>query len=148
MTVNQVSLFLENKPGHLNAICRILSDAAINIITLSMADTEQFGILRLIINEWDDAKTVLEGAGFAVTVTPVIAVEVEDRPGGMVAILDILAKDEINIEYMHVLTFRRRNSNVLIFRFDNPTKAVNALLVAGKTMLNHEDLFVGMNAGA
>lgn len=145
MTINQISLFLENKPGHLNAICSTLSNAAINIITLSMADTEQFGILRLIIHEWDDAKTVLEGAGFAVTVTPVVATEVEDRPGGMAAILDILENDKLNIEYMYALTFRRGNSAILIFRFDDTIKAVNTLKAAGKTVLSHEDLFIAMD---
>ncbi len=146
MTINQLSLFLENKPGHLNAICGTLSDAAINIVTLSMADTEQFGILRLIIREWEDAKTVLEGAGFAVNITPVVATEVEDRPGGMAAILDILEKGGINIEYMYAFTRRRGNSAVLIFRFDDPAKAVSVLQAAGKKVLGQAELFTGMDA--
>lgn len=146
MTINQLSLFLENKPGHLNAICSALSDADINIVTLSMADTDQFGILRLIIREWDDARTVLEGAGFAVNVTKVVATEVEDRPGGMASILAILEKGGINIEYMYAFTGRRGNSAVLIFRFDDTAKAIAVLQGAGRNVLGQVELFKTMNA--
>lgn len=141
MTIHQLSLFLENKPGHLNAICRTLSDAGINIVTLSMADTDQFGILRLIIREWEDAKIALEAAGFAVNVTAVIATEVEDRPGGMAAILAILEGGGINIEYMYAFTCRRGNRAILIFRFDDPCKAVTVLEAAGKRAISESELF-------
>ena len=66
MKIQQISLFLENKPGHLNAICRTLAEAGINIVTLSLADTQQFGIVRLIVEEWQKAKEVLEAAGYVV----------------------------------------------------------------------------------
>ncbi|MCX7591815.1 MAG: ACT domain-containing protein, partial [Kiritimatiellae bacterium] len=98
MKIKQLSLFLENKPGHLSAICRTLARANINISTLSLADTEQFGILRLIVQDWQRAQKVLEDAGFVVNVTDVVAMVVDDRPGGMAEILEILEKARTNIE--------------------------------------------------
>ncbi len=146
MTINQLSLFLENKPGHLNTICATLADAGINIVTLSMADTDQFGILRLVVREWEDAKTVLEGNGFAVNVTPVVATEVEDRPGGMADILAILEKGQINIEYMYAFTCRRGNRAVLIFRFDDSARAIAVLQEAGCNVIGQVELFKGMDS--
>ena len=141
MKIQQLSLFLENKPGHLRAICRTLADAGINIVTLSLADTQQFGILRLIIGEWQRAKQVLEGKGFVVAVNEVVATEVEDRPGGMAEILDVIQTAGVNIEYMYAFTFRRGNRAVLIFRFDNPDKAVAELQAKGKNVLDSVELF-------
>ena len=82
MTIKQISLFMENKPGRLAAACKILRDAKINIVTLSLADTQQFGIVRLIVEDWERAKDALEKAHFAVNVHDVIAASVRDDPGG------------------------------------------------------------------
>ncbi len=90
MTIKQISLFLENKPGHLGAICRTLADARINIVTLSLADTQQFGIVRLIVEEWERAQQVLEQAGYIVNVRDVVAATVRDEPGGMAVLLDTI----------------------------------------------------------
>jgi hypothetical protein len=139
--IQQLSLFLENKPGHLRAICRTLSDAGINIVTLSLADTQQFGILRLIIDDWRRAKKVLEDAGFVVAVNEVVATEVDDRPGGMAEILDAIQSAGVNIEYMYAFTFRRGNKAILVFRFDNPDKAVAELQAKGKKVLDGVELF-------
>ena len=144
MMIQQLSLFLENKPGHLNAICRTLSDAGINIVTLSMADTDQFGILRLIIREWEDARIALEAAGFAVNVTPVVAIEVEDRPGGMASILEVIEKGGVNIEYMYAFACRRGNRAVLVFRFDDTARAIGVLQAAGRNVIGQVDLFRDM----
>lgn len=141
MKIQQLSLFLENKPGHLRAICRTLSDAGINIVTLSLADTQQFGILRLIIDDWRRAKKVLEDAGFVVAVNEVVATEVDDRPGGMAEILDAIQSAGVNIEYMYAFTFRRGNKAILVFRFDNPDKAVAELQAKGKKVLDGVELF-------
>ena len=84
MRIPQLSVFLENKPGHMIVPCRLLSDAGINVVTLSLADSSQFGILRLIVREWQRAREVLEAAGWVVAVTEVLAIEVVDRPGGLV----------------------------------------------------------------
>jgi len=141
MKIQQLSLFLENKPGHLSAICRTLARANINIATLSLADTQQFGILRLIIRDWQKAKDVLEQAGFVVNVTEVVATEVEDRPGGMAEILEIIEQSHTNIEYMYAFTFRKGNRAILVFRFDDPDAAIRLLQARGKNVLGSVALY-------
>lgn len=140
-TIHQISLFLENKPGHLNAICRALSDSDINIVTLSLADTQQFGIVRLIVKEWEKAKQVLEKAGHIVNVREVVAVAVPDKPGGMGLTLDIISAAGVNIEYMYAFTMRCNAEAVLIFRFDDCSRAIEALAKAGRKVLDSETLF-------
>ena len=141
MKIQQISLFLENKPGHLNAICRTLADAQINILTLSLADTQQFGIVRLIVNEWERAKTILEKAGYVVNLREVVAVTVSDRPGGMAELLDVIGKSGVNIEYMYAFTSHHGQEAVLVFRFDDPDKAVAALTAAGRSPIDVVSLF-------
>lgn len=141
MKIKQLSLFLENKPGHLGAICKTLADADLNIVTLSLADTQQFGILRLIIQDWESAKRVLEQAGFVVNITDVVATEVDDRPGGMAEMLDIVGAANINIEYMYAFTFRHDGRAVLVFRFDDPDGAIKALTENERGVLDDVALF-------
>jgi hypothetical protein len=141
MKIKQISLFLENKPGHLNAICRTLSDAKLNIVTLSLADTQQFGIVRLIVEDWQRAKDVLEQAGYVVNVREVVAAAVADRPGGMAEILDVIGRAGVNIEYMYAFTFRHGEEAVLVFRFDNPDRAIDALKAAKRDVLDSVTLF-------
>ncbi|HRR34389.1 MAG TPA: ACT domain-containing protein [Kiritimatiellia bacterium] len=141
MKINQISLFLENKPGHLNAICRTLAEAQINIVTLSLADTQQFGIVRLIVEEWQKAKAVLEQAGYVVNVREVVAAAVPDKPGGMAEILDVVGRAGVNIEYMYAFAFRHGAEAVLVFRFDNPDRAIEALKKAGHDVLDAVTLF-------
>ncbi len=141
MTIKQISLFLENKPGHLSAICRTLAEAKINIVTLSLADTQQFGIVRLIVEEWERARRTLEQAGFVVNVRDVVAAAVADKPGGMAALLDVIEAARVNIEYMYAFAFRRGREAVLVFRFDQPEQAVAALKAAGHNVLGGVELF-------
>ena len=141
MKIQQISLFLENKPGHLNAICRTLAEAQINIVTLSLADTQQFGIVRLIVEEWQKAKDVLEKASYVVNVREVVAAAVADLPGGMAEILDIIGKAGVNIEYMYAFAFRHGSEAVLVFRFDYPDRAIAALKAAGRDVLDAVTLF-------
>ena len=141
MKIQQISLFLENKPGHLSAICRTLAKANINIATLSLADTQQFGILRLVIGEWKKAVKVLEEAGFVVHVNEVVATEVDDRPGGVAEVLEILEAGKINIEYMYAFTFKRGNRAVLVFRFDDPDAAVKLLQQHNRNVLGSVELY-------
>jgi hypothetical protein len=133
--INQLSVFLENKPGRISEPCKLLAKAGINIVTLSLADTQQFGILRLILPEWRKARSVLEEAGCVVNVTEVVATEVEDRPGGLAEVLEIIEKAGINIEYMYAFTFRRQDKAVLVFRFDDPEGALKALQSKGVSIL-------------
>ena len=141
--IHQLSLFLENKPGHLSAICRTLADARINMLTLTLADTQQFGILRVIVQEWERAQTVLEQAGFVVKVREVVALSVEDRPGGMAELVESLGGSGVNIEYMYAFTARRSGKAVLVFRFDNPDRAIEVLRAAGRDVLGPIELFEG-----
>ena len=131
MRIPQLSLFVENEPGHLTLPCKLLAEAEINIVTLSLADTQQFGILRLIVREWQRAIEVLEAAGLVVAVTEVLAIEVHDRPGGLVELLGIFEQAGINVEYTYAFTARLGNRAVLVFRFNDLDAAISALTRAG-----------------
>ena len=135
MKLKQLSVFLENKPGRLREACGILADNSINLITLSLADTEQFGILRLIVDDSDSAKKVLGEAGFVAKITDVIAVEVKDEPGGLRDILQVEADAGISVEYMYAFTIKSGENAVMIFRFDDMDKAIDALQAAGFNVL-------------
>ena len=141
MKINQLSVFLENKPGRLSAPCKALAKAGINILTLSLADTRQFGILRVIVKDWQKAKSVLEQAGCVVNVTEVIAIEVEDRPGGLAAVLDFIEKAGINLEYMYAFTFGRADKAAIVFRFENPESALKLLQEKGINVVGSVDLY-------
>ena len=131
MKIPQLSVFVENKPGRLIGPCRVLADAGFNIVTLSLADTQQFGVLRLIVRDWQRAEEVLKAAGFAVALTDVLAIEVPDRPGGLVSLLALFEQSGINVEYMYAFTAKLGNRAVLVFRFDNLDAAISALCRAG-----------------
>lgn len=139
--MTQLSLFLENKPGHLQAICRTLAAENINIVTLSVADTQSFGIVRLIVEDWRRAKEVLAAAGFLVNVRDVVAATVPDRPGGMQEVMQIIEAAGVNIEYMYAFAFHHHSEAVLVFRFDDAEKAIEALKSAGRTVLDEAELF-------
>ncbi|HTS17606.1 MAG TPA: ACT domain-containing protein [Verrucomicrobiae bacterium] len=141
MKIHQLSVFLENKPGQLRAACAEAARAGINIVTLSLADTEQFGILRLIIQDWQKAKKVFEKAGFVVKDTEVLAIEVADEPGGLLRILEIVDRAKLNIEYMYAFTERRGGKAALVFRFEDPDKAQLVLRADGVNVLRDLELF-------
>ena len=127
MKLKQLSLFLENQPGALSRPVRLLAKAKFNIVTLSIADANQFGILRLILRDWEKAKKLLEKAGFVVKVTDMVAVEVSDQPGGLAKILEVVEKAGLNVEFMYAFTEKRENKAILIFRFDDPENAIKIL---------------------
>ncbi|HOC69206.1 MAG TPA: ACT domain-containing protein [Candidatus Hydrogenedentes bacterium] len=141
MKIHQLSMFLENKPGRLSEPCRLLAKAGINILTLSVADTQQFGILRLIVRDWEQAKKVLEQSGCVVNVTEVVATEVEDKPGGLAEILGIIENAGLNIEYMYAFTFRSGDKAVIVFRFNNPDLAIQALQQKNINVINGVELY-------
>ncbi len=140
MQVEQISVFLENRAGRLAEVSAILAEAGVNIRALSLADTSDFGVLRLIVNNNEKAMETLKNAGFTVGKTNVLAVEVEDRPGGLHKILDVLFKSGINVEYMYAFVQQSGNNAVMIFRFDQTEKAMNELAenniktIDGKTL--------------
>jgi hypothetical protein len=140
MRVQQIAVFLENKSGRLAEITATLADNDINIRALSVADTADFGILRLIVNDVEKAKGVLKANGFTVGITNVIAVEVDDRSGGLARVLKSIEKADLNVEYMYAFVNKTGQNAVLIFRFDEMDKAIAALLQDGFTLLSGEQV--------
>ena len=140
MRIRQISIFLENKPGQLSTICRALADAGINIATLSLADTADFGIVRMIVDDHEKAKAVLTEKGHVLNVCEVIAVCVPDRPGGMAEVMQVLDAAGANIEYSYAFAFHKGEKAVLVFRFDDNARAENALKAAGYATLGEAEV--------
>jgi len=136
MRVEQIAVFLENKSGRLAEITRVLAETDINIRALAVADTVDFGILRLIVDKVDAAKKVLKDSGFTVGKTNVIAVEVPDQAGGLAAVLETVEAEKLNVEYMYAFVNKSGENAILIFRFDDMDKAIAALQKARFTLLN------------
>ena len=141
MRVEQISIFLENKSGRLADVARVLATAGVNIRALSLADTADFGILRLIVDQNDRAKQALKENGFTVGKTEVIAVEVPDRPGGLALILRALDSAKINVEYMYAFVQRSGDNAILIFRFDELDAAIRALTQVGIRVLKGHEVY-------
>jgi hypothetical protein len=131
MRIPQLSVTIANQPGHLIAPCRLLADAGINILTLSLADRQEVGILRIIVRDSHRACEVLQAAGHAVCVHDVLAIEVRDQPGGLVDLLKIFEDSGINVESMYAFTARLGDSAVMVFCFDDLDAAIFALARAG-----------------
>jgi methanogen extracellular protein (TIGR04279 family) len=127
MTVKQISIFLENKPGQLAGICRTLAEAGINITTLSLADTAEFGIVRMIADDHAKGCEVLSAAGFAVRETDVVTATVPNRPGGMAEITAKLDAAGADIEYSYAYALGEGDKAVLVFRFKDNAKGESAL---------------------
>jgi len=138
MKVEQISIFIENKSGRLAEVTQTLGEAGVNIRALSLADTSDFGILRLIVDKTDTAKEALKVKGFTVSKTEVVAVEVPDRPSGLFSILAILEKAGVNVEYMYAFVERCGGNAVIIFRFDNTETAIRVLLDSKINVLSGE----------
>ena len=140
MNVTQLSVFIENKPGHLQNVLKILSDANINIVTLTIAETSDFGILRMIVNDSEKAKKVLHDARITCSSTEVLAVELDDKPGSLFKAIDAFAKNSLNIEYMYAFTGKRGDRAVMIFRFDDIEAAKKALAQEGYQIVKSIDI--------
>jgi hypothetical protein len=141
MKIHQLSVFIENRPGHLIVPARLLAAAGINIVALSLAETQKYGILRLIVRDWQEAKEVLEEGGFRVLVTEVLAVQVDDRPGGLMRVLEPIVAAGLNVEYMYAFATRLGDQAVLIFRFQDPDAALQALEGSPVAFVGTVDLF-------
>ena len=141
MKVKQLSLFLENKRGALSRPVKLLAKGKFNILTLTLADTQQFGILRFVVRDWQKAKQLLEHNGFVVKVTDVVAIEVADRPGGLADILATVEKAGVNVEYMYGFTLSSEGKGLLALRFDDPDRAITALQKKGISPVRSVELF-------
>jgi hypothetical protein len=141
MKVEQIAIFLENRSGRLAEITGILAEKGINIRAMSLADTSDFGILRLIVNDTENARRVLKDKGFTVGTTDVVVVEVKDKPGGLANVLQIIKKADLNIEYMYAFTQKSGETGLIIFRFEKIDAAVDALVKAGVRLLSGEEVY-------
>ena len=140
MKVKQISIFLENKKGRLYEALKVLSEAGINIRALAIADTSDFGILRLIVNDPEKAKSALENTGFTVKITPVLAVEVDDRPGGLAEVLKYLYDADINVEYTYAFVEKSGEKAVVVLRTNNLDKTISVLKEKGVTLLSEGEV--------
>jgi hypothetical protein len=141
MLIRQLSLFLENRPGQLLVPCRLLGDAGIDILDLSLADTERFGILRLIVEDWQKARAVLEAAGQVVKVTELLALEVPDQPGGLAKVLAVFEQAGLAVEYLYGFTVRARGqSATLLARVEEPEAAARKLEAHGVRLVPAAEL--------
>ncbi len=141
MKVRQISIFLENKSGRLAQVTGVLGENGINIRALSIADTTDFGILRLIVNNPDKAYRVLKEAGITVSVTDVIAVEVADEPGGLAKVLNSLDRAGINIEYLYAFVQKASNAALVVFRVERLDDAVETLQEDGIRILSGDEVY-------
>ncbi len=141
MRVEQISIFLENKSGRLAEVTNILAKAGVNIRALSLADTADFGVLRVIVDQNETAKQALKSHGFTVGKTEVLAVAVPDQPGGLAKILGVLEAGHINVEYMYAFVQRSGDNAIMIFRFDELDKAIQVLTGAGVRVLKGQELY-------
>lgn len=141
MFIRQISIFIENRPGRLAAVTQLLGDAGIDIRSLSLADTQDFGILRLIVNKPDMAIGVLKDAGCTITVTNVVGVKIPDRPGGLAEILQILNRADVNVEYMYAFVNRSSDRADVIFRMDNEEKGLRVLQENEVAILSCDEVY-------
>jgi len=140
MKIQQLSLFVENKPGHTAAPARLLADEGIDIRALYLADTEKYGIVRMIVSDWKKSAEILKAHGYVAKATEVLAVEVPDRPGGMADVLGALDGSGINIEYMYAFPYPRGDQAILIFRFNDSDAAIARLQTAGINLVTGDEL--------
>ena len=127
MIIRQISIFLENKPGQLAGICRALAKAEVNIATLSLADSADFGIVRMIVDDHVKGARVLAEAGFAVRETEVVTVTVPDRPGGMAELMEKIDRAGLDVKYSYAYALGHGEKAILVFRFNDNAKAEEAL---------------------
>ena len=138
--IRQISVFVENKPGRLSAITQILRDNGINIRALSIADTKDFGILRLIVDAPDKACSKPREASCTVTITEVVAISIPDETGALNEIMSLIRDEEVNIEYMYAFLSKTENKASIILRVDDTEKAHEAFSKGGIIQLTEKDI--------
>lgn len=140
MTLKQVSVFVQNQPGRLSKITHTLGDAEINIRALSVAEVGDFGIIRMIVEEPDAAVEALKTANMTAKITEVLGIEMENQPGGLAKIVDVLGDSGVNVEYAYAFATRDNSKAVLITRVNDNQKAIDALNGAGVNMVKASDM--------
>lgn len=140
MFVTQISVFLENKPGRLAQVTEVLRQNNIDISAISVADTSEFGIVRMIVDKPKEAVSALKAAKFPVSTTEVLAVEVSDKPGGLNFALQVLNEANISIEYLYSFIKRKGDKALILFRIEDSAKAVEVLQSAGVKLYTNEEI--------
>lgn len=128
MKLTQISVFLENKKGRLYDVCALLGAGRINIRALTVAESEDFGILRMVVDKPDEAAVALKKNGFVSNFTEIVAVEVGDTPGGLAQVLKVINDNNLNVEYMYGFVEKSSDKALMVFRFDDPDAAITLLL--------------------
>ncbi|MDE6520983.1 MAG: amino acid-binding protein [Ruminococcus sp.] len=136
----QISVFVDNKPNQLTGVMKVIKENKLNIRALSLADTSDFGILRIIVNDTDKASDVLRKAGYAVTVTEVLAISIPDAPGQLSRVLDILGSENVNLEYLYAFTGASDKAVSFVIRVDDNSTAETALTNGGIIILTEKDI--------
>ena len=127
MKITQLSVFLENKKGRLSDVTHLLGGNSINLRALTIAESEDFGVLRMVVDKPDKAIALLKENSFVATMTEIVAVEVEDKPNGLASILQVLSDNGVNVEYMYGFTEKRTDKALMVFRFEDTDKAIEVL---------------------
>ena len=136
MDVPQLSVFVENKPGHLENVLNLLGEEKINIITLTIAETSDFGILRLVVNNPVKGKEILTNNNITCTITEVIAIKMDDDPGSLYEHIEIFSSLNLSIEYMYTFSEKIDNKTVMIFRFNDAADVKSSLIEAGCSIVD------------
>lgn len=139
--VTQLTVFLENSPGRLAGLTRALGDAGVNMRALMVADTAEFGVVRIICDRPEAARRAAEDAGFSVSTTSVIAVEVPDSPGGLADVLEIIGSAGTNVEYAYCFVEPGGDAAIDVFRVEDAHAASEALRAAGIRVLRPEEIY-------
>ena len=140
MTVKQISVFLENKPGTLAEFTKVLGQNKIEMRALSIAETPDFGILRIIVDDSYKTACILKEAGYIFSITPVLAVAIPDEPGGLTNIVNTLGEEKVNIEYMYAFISRQEELAYMIFRVENNERAIEVLSKKGIKLVCQDEL--------
>lgn len=141
MSVKQISVFLENKGGRLADVTKVLGERGIDISALSIADTTNFGILRMIVNDPVQSEAILKDKGYAVRISEVLAIAVEDTPGALSKALDILERNDIEIEYIYAFIGKTDNRALVVLKVKDMDKASQVLTVANIYVLKDEEVY-------
>ena len=140
--MKQVSIFIENKTGSLSTVCKVLAEGGINLRALSIADTQDFGILRIIVENTEKTMEILKKNGYICKTNSVLAVEIPDQPGAMASIMDIVSVPGVSVEYAYAFASHKANDSAyMIFRVSGYDKAKEVLETAGIHLLTKEELF-------
>ncbi len=141
MDIRQISVFIENRSGQLAQVCGVLAENGIDLKALSIADTQDFGILRIIVQNTQQAMDILLRAGYTCKTTEVLAVTIDDKPGGMAKVMDVIARAGIGVEYAYAFISHKKDCAYMIFRVDGGDEACDALEAAGIRTVSKEELF-------